>query len=67
MTIAERYSIIARVERIDGIDFDEYFNDEDEARSYAYHVCDDPEVSGVEILILDWLMHQETSLDWITA
>lgn len=67
MTIAERYDYIARVVSTDGAENDQYFDDEERARDFAYAVGNAPDVDGVEILLMDWYMHQETSLDYIEA
>ena len=67
MKIAERYDYIARVVSHDGAEDDQHFDDEDRARNFACAVCAAPDVDGVEILLMDWYMHQETSLDYIEA
>ena len=67
MTLAERYDYIARVVFNDGAESDQYFDDEEQARDFAFEAGDAPDVDGVEILLMDWLMHQETSLDYIEA
>lgn len=67
MKIAERYDYIARVVFNDGAESDHYFDDEEQARDFAYEAGDATDVASVEILLMDWLMHQETSLDYIEA
>lgn len=67
MTFSERYSYGAVVEYADGLEEEHYFENEDDARNFAYASCESGEVVGVDLYIMDWYMHQSTSIDYIQA
>ena len=65
MKISERYDYMVRVEYDDGHEETWHFDDEEDARDYAYDMVQELGVIGAELCLMDWYMHQDISLDYI--